>query len=85
VHVDRVDGAATVRAVSGSVTLEAGGQGPIEVETMSGTVTVVLPQGFRPNVRAKSLSSRPRIDCPSGDDCSVRVRTLAGGITVTCR
>ena len=85
VRIDHVAGAVSVRAVSGSVTLEAGGGGPIEVETMSGSVTVVLPAGCRPDVRAKSLSSRPKIECDRGHDCSVAVRTLSGGITVRCR
>ncbi|HEX2381960.1 MAG TPA: DUF4097 family beta strand repeat-containing protein [Acidimicrobiales bacterium] len=85
VRIDRVAGAVTVRAVSGSVTLEAGGDGPVEVETMSGSVTVVLPSGCRPEVRAKSLSSRPKIECEEGHDCQVSVRTLSGRITVRCR
>jgi len=84
VRIDHVAGMVTVRAVSGSVVLEAGGEGPIEVETMSGSVTVVLPPGCRPEVRAKSLSSRPKIECEQGHDCKVAVRTLSGGITVRC-
>jgi hypothetical protein len=85
IKVEHVEGEVTVRAVSGSVTLEAGGGGPIEVETMSGSVTVVLPAGCKPEVRAKSLSSRPKIECEQGQDCTVSVRTLSGGITVRCR
>ena len=85
IKVDHVDGAVSVRAVSGSVTVEAGGGGPIEVETMSGSITVVLPSGCKPDVRAKSLSSRPKIECETGHDCKVAVRTLSGGITVRCQ
>jgi DUF4097 and DUF4098 domain-containing protein YvlB len=85
VTVDHVEGSVTVRAVSGSVTLETEGGGPIEVETMSGSVTVVLPDGCKPEVRAKSLSSRPKIECEQGHDCKVAVRTMSGRITVRCR
>lgn len=85
IQVDHVDGAAAVRAVSGSVTVEAGGAGPVEVETMSGSVTIVLPASCQPRVKARSLSSRPRIECSQGNDCDVTVRTLSGGITVKCR
>jgi DUF4097 and DUF4098 domain-containing protein YvlB len=85
VRIDHVTGSVNVRAVSGSVTLESGGGGPIEVETMSGSVTIVLPPGCRPDVRAKSLSSRPKIECERGEDCSIAVRTLSGRITVRCR
>jgi len=85
VRVDHVAGAVTVRAVSGSVTLEAGGEGPIEIETMSGSVAVSLPPGCKPDVHAKSLSSRPKIECERGEDCKVAVKTLSGRITVRCR
>jgi DUF4097 and DUF4098 domain-containing protein YvlB len=85
VRIDRVAGSVSVRAVSGSVALEAGGGGPIEVETMSGSVSIVLPAGCKPDVRAKSHSSRPKIECERGHDCSIAVRTLSGGITVRCR
>jgi DUF4097 and DUF4098 domain-containing protein YvlB len=85
VNVDHVEGAATIRAVSGKVAVDAGARGPIEIETMSGSVTVSLPEGCRPNVRAKSLSSKPRIECAPGDDCDIKVRTLSGGIAVRCR
>jgi hypothetical protein len=85
VRIDHVAGAVTVRAVSGSVTLEAGGDGPIEIETMSGSIAVSLPPGCKPDVHAKSLSSRPKIECERGQDCKVAVRTLSGRITVRCR
>jgi hypothetical protein len=68
-----------------SVSLETEGGGPVEVETMSGSVTVVLPAGCKPEVRAKSLSSRPKIECEEGHDCKVAVRTMSGRITVRCR
>ncbi len=85
VVVDHVEAEASVRAVSGSVRIDADGRGPILIETMSGSVKVSLPSGCKPSVRAKSLSSRPKIDCDTGDDCRVSVRTLSGSISVRCR
>jgi DUF4097 and DUF4098 domain-containing protein YvlB len=85
VVVDHVEAAASVRAVSGSVTIEAGGRGPIQIETMSGSINVTLPNGCKPSVRAKSLSSRPKIDCETGEDCRVTVKTLSGAVSVRCR
>jgi DUF4097 and DUF4098 domain-containing protein YvlB len=85
VRVDHVAAAVTVRAVSGSVTVEAGGEGPIEIETMSGSIAVSLPPGCKPDVHAKSLSSRPKIECERGQDCKVAVRTMSGRITVRSR
>jgi len=82
VRVDHVDAGARVRAVSGSVHVRAGGNGPLEVETMSGSITIELPAGCRADVRAKSMTSRPRIECERGDDCRVTARTMSGGITV---
>jgi DUF4097 and DUF4098 domain-containing protein YvlB len=82
VVVASVDGAVKVRAVSGSVDVGALGHGPIEIETMSGSITISLPSGCRPDLRARSLSSRPRVELPSGTDCQVVVRTLSGEIVV---
>ena len=82
VEVDHVDGAVQVRSVSGSVGVGAQGHGPIEVETMSGSITITLPHGCQPDVHARSLSGRPRIELPSGRDCNVVARTLSGDIVV---
>lgn len=85
VSVDRVEGSVRVRGVSGSVDVNANARGAIEVETMSGSITITLPTGCRPHVRAKSHSGRTRLECESGTDCEVAARTLSGGITVRCR
>ena len=85
VRVDHVEGSVHARAISGSVTVDAEGHGPIEIETMSGAITITLPDGCRPEVRAKSLSGRPRVECPPGHDCVVTAKTLSGGITVRPR
>jgi DUF4097 and DUF4098 domain-containing protein YvlB len=85
VELSSVEGAVKVRAVSGSVSVVAGGHGPIEVETMSGSITITLPSACRPDVRARSLSSRPRIELPAGTDCEVVARTLSGAIVVRAK
>ncbi len=82
VEIDYVDGALLVRAVSGSVRVGGGGRERMEVETMSGSITVSLPPGCHPDVRARSMSSRPRVEPPAGEDCEVVVRTLSGRIVV---
>jgi len=85
ITVDRVTGVAKARSISGSVQLGADGQGRVEAETMSGSITITLPTSCRPTVRARSLSSKPRIDVDEGQDCEVLARTLSGGITVKGR
>jgi DUF4097 and DUF4098 domain-containing protein YvlB len=82
VEVDYVRGALLVRAISGSVRVGAGGRDRIEVETMSGSITVSLPPDCHPDVQARSMSSRPRVESPAGEDCEVVVRTLSGAIVV---
>ncbi len=78
-----VTGAMRVRSVSGAVDATAGGEGDIAVETLSGQVTVRLPEGVRPRARLASRSSKPLCDCPEGDDLKVAIRSLSGRIHVT--
>jgi hypothetical protein len=82
VELDHVVGAVQVRAVSGSVAVAAAGAGRVEVETMSGSITIVLPADCRPDVRARSLSGRSSVELPAGFDCEVVAKTLSGGIVV---
>lgn len=82
VEVANVKGAVRIRAISGSVGVVADGLGPIEVETMSGSITIKLPAGCHPDVRARTLTSRPRIELPAGRDCEVVARSMSGGIVV---
>src|SRR5947207_13589613 len=66
IDVERVEGSVRVRAASGTVGIGAEGHGLIEAETMSGSITITLPAGCRPHVRAKSLSRSTDIGVPSG-------------------
>lgn len=85
IDVQHVTGSARARAISGSVGIGAQGEGRIEAETMSGSITITLPEGVRPHVRAKSLSRSTDIGVPSGDDCEIYCKTLSGGIKVRSR
>ena len=85
IDVQHVTGAARARAISGSVGIGAQGEGRIEAETMSGSITITLPEGVHPHVRAKSLSRATDIGVPSGDDCEIFCKTLSGGINVRAR
>ena len=85
IEVERVTGAARARSASGTVGIGADGGGRIEAETMSGSITITVPHGCRPHVRARSLSKSTDISVPSGDDCEIVCKTLSGGITVRSR
>ncbi|MEX2080235.1 MAG: DUF4097 family beta strand repeat-containing protein [Dehalococcoidia bacterium] len=81
--VATVTGPVSVRTVSGNVDASAAGEGDVEVETLSGSVTVRLPHGVRPRARLRSRSGRSRCDCPQGDDLEVAIQSLSGRIVVT--
>jgi len=85
IDITHVTGAVRAKSISGSVGIGADGQGRIEAETMSGSITITLPEGVRPHVRAKSLSRSTDIGVPSGDDCEIYCKTLSGGIKVRSR
>ena len=70
-----------VRSVSGKVEIGARGQGPVAVQTVSGSVRVELPEGTRPEAHLKSLKE-PVCGCPPGSDCRVDVSSMTGNIEV---
>ena len=59
----------------------AGGEGDIDVHSISGSVAIALPAGVRPNVHARSFG-RIQSDVEEGDDCRVRVKSASGSITL---
>src|SRR5436190_13954302 len=85
IDVQHVTGSVRARAISGTVGIGAQGEGRIEAETMSGSITITLPEGLRPHVHAKSLSRSTDIGVPRGDDCEIYCKTLSGGIKVRSR
>ncbi len=82
VQVGYAAGRVRARAVSGSITIGAGGQGAIDIETMSGSVTLSLPRGCRPEVHAHAGGADPQVDCEQGHDCEIRVRAMSGSVHV---
>ena len=73
-----------VRTVSGKVDIQSGAQGPVRAKTISGSIDVTLPQGVRPNVRAKGRG-KVRCECEEGNDVDVDVRTVSGKIEIAAR
>jgi DUF4097 and DUF4098 domain-containing protein YvlB len=78
-HVERDLQAATI---SGTIEAGTGGQGAVEVKTISGSVSLQVPKGCKPRTKFRTLSGRVRFDCPQGDDFDIKVTTLSGSIEI---
>jgi DUF4097 and DUF4098 domain-containing protein YvlB len=72
------------QTVSGGVRVGTQSEGDVKVQTLSGAVTVEVPQGVRPDAHLASMTGRPRCDCPAGSDCRIAVRSVSGRIEVVC-
>ena len=84
VEADLVD-SAVIRAGSGDVDVGLSGPGRVDVKSHSGSVTVSVPSGVRPQALLRSNSGAVQCDCVTGSDGEVRVRTLSGSILVAER
>lgn len=80
IELGRVEGEARIKSVSGRVDLGASGRKDVEVYTISGSVRVRLPKGTRPDLRLRTVASRPANIFTPGDDCRVAVSTVSGKV-----
>jgi DUF4097 and DUF4098 domain-containing protein YvlB len=82
ITLEDAKGGVKMRSVSGTVELSTEGKGDVAVQTMSGSVRVAVAHGVKPSPRLRSLSGKPRFECPEGSDCRINVNTLSGRIEV---
>lgn len=82
VRIGRVSGAVDVRTVSGKVVLAADGQGRIGARTLSGSISIRLPPGVRPDVHA-SDARWVQCRCAEGEDVTIDVTSLSGKVEIT--
>jgi DUF4097 and DUF4098 domain-containing protein YvlB len=82
ISFERVEGAFKARSVSGSIAAACGGEGPIAVKTVSGRISISLPDGTAPDACFKTMSGR--VDCalPSGHDLRIDAISVSGSIEV---
>ncbi|TMB98800.1 MAG: DUF4097 domain-containing protein [Chloroflexi bacterium] len=85
IRVGSVGKAARAATISGSVQLGTEGRGDVEVKTISGSITVRVPEGRYPRARFRSLSGRMHCDCPQGADFEVRGHSLSGSMEIKGR
>lgn len=83
VRIGWVSGEARVKAASGRIELGLKPGGVAAVESLSGSITVRVPKGCHPEVRARTRSGNPEIAVEAGTDCRLMVRSLSGRIQVT--
>lgn len=69
--------------ISGTIEGGTAGQGAVEVKSISGSVSLQVPEGRNPRARFRTLSGRVRCDCPQGEDFELKVTTLSGSIEIT--
>ena len=81
VRLGLVSGTVEVRTVSGSVTLSSTGVGPISARTLSGSVSIRLPAGVRPEVLA-SDARWVNCRCEAGDDVTIEIASLSGNVEI---
>jgi hypothetical protein len=55
---------------------------PVDIDAHSGSVTVTVPPGVRPELDLHTLSGAVRCDCEPGHDGSIRVTARSGRISV---
>jgi len=83
ITIGRVGRLAKAATISGKVDLTTDGVGDVEVKTISGHVSVRVPQDKAPRVRFRSLAGKLRCDCEQGDDFEVRAASVSGSVEIT--
>jgi hypothetical protein len=85
IQIAETKGDVKVRSVSGNVEIGADGTGGVAIQTVSGSVRVEVPEGSKPHATLMSLASRPRSECPEGNDFELKVKSMSGKIEVVPR
>lgn len=68
--------------MSGNVEVGVGGQGDVELKSISGRITVKVDQGRKPRIRARTLSGRVRREAEQGDDFEINASSISGSVEV---
>jgi DUF4097 and DUF4098 domain-containing protein YvlB len=81
--LNEASGHVRARTVSGTVRVGTQRNGDVAVQTISGSVKINVPLGVRPDTELRTLTGRPHLDCETGSDCRIAVRSLSGQIDVS--
>ena len=79
INVNGSAGTVHVHSVSGSVSLASSGRAAVKATTVSGSITIRLPPGTRPDVRSSGGGTLRNTFDP-GDDVLVEVANVSGNV-----
>lgn len=82
IEIESANAAVSARTVSGAITIRVDGREPVQVETVSGKVTISVPNGVRPAVRHRTTSGKLHVEPETGDDLVISARSVSGSIRV---
>jgi DUF4097 and DUF4098 domain-containing protein YvlB len=82
IEVASANAGVSAKTVSGTINVHVDGREPVQVETVSGKITVTVPDGVRPTVRHRTVSGKRRVEPDTGDDLVISARTVSGKVTV---
>ena len=83
ISLDESSGRVRAQTVSGTVRVGTQRNGDVAVQTISGSVRISVPQGIRQDTNLHTLVGRPHLDCETGSDCRIVVRSMSGQIDVS--
>ena len=79
ISVNGSAGTVQVHSVSGSVSLASSGRATVKATTVSGSITIRLPPGTRPEVRSSGAGTL-RNSFDAGDDVLIEVANVSGNV-----
>jgi DUF4097 and DUF4098 domain-containing protein YvlB len=83
VEIRAAHGPVAIKTVSGDIDVTVDGTAAVLLESVSGSITVRVPDGRRPDVRVKTISGKKRVEVESGNDFQLGLRSVSGTLTVT--
>jgi len=75
-------GPVSAQSVSGDIKVAVSGREPVGVETLSGKITVTLPNGVKPTVQHRAGSGATKVKVERGTDLVITARTRSGDLIV---
>ena len=82
ISIGRVGRLAKAATISGAVELATDGTDDVEVKTISGHVTINVPDHKNPRVSFRTLAGKLRYDGSQGDDFEIRAASVSGSVDI---